>query len=73
LSQFIGGLPVYLPRAAIPARRNAQVGSYRSTVMQLKHAVRTATALKQAALEHREQIINWLGVVTLLAVGVVWL
>jgi hypothetical protein len=41
--------------------------------MQLKWAVRRADALKAAALEHQERIINWLGVLTLLAVGVVWL
>jgi hypothetical protein len=41
--------------------------------MQLKWTLRTAAALKTAALEHQEQIINWLGVLTLLAVGVVWL
>jgi hypothetical protein len=41
--------------------------------MQLKWVVKTAAALKTAALEHQERIINWLGVVTLLAVGVVWL
>ena len=32
-----------------------------------------AAALKNAAIEHKEQITNWLGVLMLLAVGVVWL
>ncbi len=35
--------------------------------------VKTAADLKGAALEHQEQITNWLGVLMLLAVGVVWL
>ena len=41
--------------------------------VQLKWTTRTASSLKAAALEHQEQIINWLGVLALLAVGVVWL
>jgi hypothetical protein len=36
-------------------------------------AVKAATALKAAAIEHKEEITNWLGVLMLLAVGVVWL
>jgi hypothetical protein len=32
-----------------------------------------AKALKTAAIEHKEEITNWLGVLMLLAVGVVWL
>ncbi len=32
-----------------------------------------ASALKSATLEHQERITNWLGVLTLLALGVVWL
>jgi hypothetical protein len=54
--------------------------SYRSTAMQLnwnapraERALKTAAALKSAAIEHKEQITNWLGVLMLLAVGVVWL
>ncbi len=39
----------------------------------IAQAMRTVAALKSATLEHREQITNWLGVLTLLALGVVWL
>ncbi len=39
----------------------------------IARALKTVAALKSATLEHREQITNWLGVLTLLAVGVVWL
>jgi hypothetical protein len=35
--------------------------------------LKTVVALKSAAIEHKEQITNWLGVLMLLAVGVVWL
>ena len=50
-------------------------------VMQLKSfiapqpewALKAIAALKSAAIEHKEQITNWLGVLMLLAVGVVWL
>jgi hypothetical protein len=36
-------------------------------------ALKAAAGLKRAASEHKEQITNWLGVLMLLAVGVVWL
>jgi len=36
-------------------------------------ALKAAASLKSAASEHQEQITNWLGVLMLLAVGVVWL
>ncbi len=39
----------------------------------IAQAMKTVGALKSATLEHQEQITNWLGVLTLLAVGVVWL
>jgi hypothetical protein len=43
--------------------------------MQLKSwswAVRSLLAVKSAVIAHEEQIINWLAVLMLLAVGVVW-
>ncbi len=58
-----------------------QAGTQRSIVMQLKSllasrnawAAKTTAALRSLAIEHREEITNWLGVLMLLAVGVVWL
>ncbi len=45
----------------------------RSIVMRRKLRWACMVALKSAALEHQERITNWLGVLTLLALGVVWL
>jgi hypothetical protein len=61
--QFIRGLPVCLPQPARPHWRNAPMNSYRSSLMK----VQTLLA------ERGEQITNWLAVLVLLAVGVVWL
>jgi hypothetical protein len=36
-------------------------------------AVKVAAALRTAVIDHKEEITNWLGVLMLLAVGVVWL
>jgi hypothetical protein len=43
----------------------------RSSIPEIMWAA--ARSLKTAAREHKEEITNWLGVLMLLAVGVVWL
>lgn len=66
--QLIAGLPVYLPHRAIHRWRNAHYGN-RPELSTMKTLL---LSMKSLLVERRELITNWLALLALLAVGVVW-